>query len=748
MPNINRDKKISGKKYTNRHQRRIVSKQFMKYLLQTCSAIDVSDTFHKHLFNNEAEHDQQKLVGAVSTNNLDEKVAKSLEEANYFETTSGHLLQSEDEVYAKENEESDSDLDLDFVYSYSEDEESNFEEVATEVSKNNRSSEDNKNEKIVDHDNDLISASYLSEVLINTLAPWSIECNIPHNALSKLLHKLKFELPQLTIPVDPRTLLKTPRHTDITEVAGGFYCHFGFKSVIHKIINKRLVNGIKSRCIKLQINVDGAPFLGNSSEKNMWPILAAEDNDVYIVGVYAGQSKPTDANAFLEPFVNEAADIIENGVVVSDERFFVDIDAVICDAPAKCFVLGTAFHTGYYCCTKCDVKGEWHVTVTFPGNIGEPRTDEKFEDFSYEGTYQEHKCILTRIPRFGCISKVPIDSMHCLCLGCMRKLLLLWLQSKKSLQRLPLWEQDRMNEIFLQLKEYVPYEFARKPRDLKNVKRFKATEFRQFLLYTGIIVLKKVVSRSVYINFVTLHVASTILYNPELVKREELLVYADTLLETFVEQFTKLYGKRYVSYNIHHLRHLVECVRKYGPLESFSAFRFENYLGWMKKLIRKGDQPLQQLMRRCAEIENFQIEKPVVKDEICLSNPYNRSSAGKHAEAEKFSIAQFKNFKINCEDKRNNCVLINNQHVVNALHFTKNAGGKRLVIGNELQIVGDLYDLPCKSSILNINVVRECNKDMKSWNIEEITSKLCKFPYEDKFVTIPIIHTICSTNSQ
>ena len=107
----------------------------------------------------------------------------------------------------------------------------------------------------------------------------------------------------------------------------------------------------------------------------------------------------------------------------------------------------------------------------------------------------------------GLVTCVPLDAMHLVYLGCTRKLLLIWLRST-SIYKLPQVEQDKMSNNFLSLKEYVPSDFARKPRNLKYIKFFKATEFRQILLYTGIIAIKDIViDENVYLNFVTLHVA-------------------------------------------------------------------------------------------------------------------------------------------------------------------------------------------------------------------------------------------------
>ena len=77
-----------------------------------------------------------------------------------------------------------------------------------------------------------------------------------------------------------------------------------WKKCIQKIIKKRLLQNIKDKTIYLKINIDGAP-LGKSSEKNLWPILVSDKfvKDVYIIGIYCGESKPVDANEFLEEFL-------------------------------------------------------------------------------------------------------------------------------------------------------------------------------------------------------------------------------------------------------------------------------------------------------------------------------------------------------------------------------------------------------------------------------------------------------------
>lgn len=66
-----------------------------------------------------------------------------------------------------------------------------------------------------------------------------------------------------------------------------------------------------------------------------------------------------------------------------------------------------------------------------------------------------------------------------------------------------------------------------------------------------------------YKNFLTLHVAISILINQAFCKKNYYLGYAENLLEHFVHSFGKLYGKACVSHNIHNLLHLVAENLKY-----------------------------------------------------------------------------------------------------------------------------------------------------------------------------------------
>ena len=156
-----------------------------------------------------------------------------------------------------------------------------------------------------------------------------------------------------------------------------------------------------------------------------------------------------------------------------------------------------------------------------------------------------------------------------MCLGVMRHLI--WLWTKGPLQeRIGLHTIESISSSLVDLLGFIPKEFARKPRSLREVDRWKATEFRQFLLYTGPVVLLGNLRDAVYKNFLLLHVALYILVSPSLC--QQYCDYAEELLLLFVTHYSKLYGRNMVVYNVHCLVHLANEVRKYGCLHRISAF--------------------------------------------------------------------------------------------------------------------------------------------------------------------------------
>lgn len=99
------------------------------------------------------------------------------------------------------------------------------------------------------------------------LRKWVHQFGIKRNALSALLKILK-SVGFSSLPSDSRALMRTPRHVEIENRAGGKYWHNGIENCLTRTFGK-----LKSNlCIAINISVDGLP-LYKSSGVVFWPIL-------------------------------------------------------------------------------------------------------------------------------------------------------------------------------------------------------------------------------------------------------------------------------------------------------------------------------------------------------------------------------------------------------------------------------------------------------------------------------------------
>lgn len=262
--------------------------------------------------------------------------------------------------------------------------------------------------------------------------------------------------------------------------------------------------------------------------------------------------------------------------------------------------------------------------------------------------------------------------------------------------------------------------------------------------------MKGLLQENAYIHFLTFHVAITILAHPSLAYQTSVIEYAENLLKHFVKSFQIIYGAKYISHNVHNLLHLAADVKNFGTLDEFSAFKFENYMSVLKRLIRKTNQPLQQLTRRFAEIEIINNNKTF----NIYSNYTDFDNVGKHFEKshcngpiteDLICIQQYKIFRnnryyINCDDPKNNCISFENGQTMSILNFNKSNDNKMYVIGKMFLPVKDLYVQPCSSTTLDISIMFE-DSYLQTWQFDKIKAKMWKIPYKKNYIICPILHT-------
>ena len=140
-------------------------------------------------------------------------------------------------------------------------------------------------------------------------------------------------------------------------------------------------------------------------------------------------------------------------------------------------------------------------------------------------------------------------------------------------------------------------------------------------MYTGKIVLKGILCNELYQHFLVLNVAIGILVSPRLT--EQHAQYVHKLLKYYVIKSRELYGDEFLVYNIHSLLHLTRDAELQGGLDQCSAFPFENYLQRLKKMVRSGNNPLVQIVKRHREIQRGNRAPCMIPDSVQFKRPNN-----------------------------------------------------------------------------------------------------------------------------
>lgn len=153
------------------------------------------------------------------------------------------------------------------------------------------SSKLNSEREASDSESDEFVLEQNAQEFCNEIRMWAISHQIKHSALNSLLTLLKSHIPDNVLPKCARTLLQTPRCTDIVsdDRLGGQYWHYGLK----KVVVESLTNMDQiPKNLSLNVNIDGLPTF-KSSSISFWPILVnfhelRENLPPLIVGIFCG----------------------------------------------------------------------------------------------------------------------------------------------------------------------------------------------------------------------------------------------------------------------------------------------------------------------------------------------------------------------------------------------------------------------------------------------------------------------------
>lgn len=396
----------------------------------------------------------------------------------------------------------------------------------------------------------------------------------------------------------------------------------------------------------------------------------------------------------------------------------------------------TKYHSGYSACSKCTQTGvRYENRIVFSDKIETRRTDETFGNpFSLDDDHYRGTTILSELG-IGLVSRLPLESMHLIYLGVVKKLLNLWVGGKPKYIKLSSFQVSTISDRLQSLRFHICSEFNRQSRSLVELPRWKATELRQFLLYTGYIVLQNILPSEYLKHFLTLQCAVTIYSSDKLIR--DYGNYANQLLEYFVVQFSNLYGRENLVYNIYGLLHVHEDVKEFGNLNNYSAFAFENYLGVLKRLKRGGFSSLSQVCRRLSERDTFRT--PVKLQNLTHIHSNGPILGGLGDPQYKTLLKEDFIVKIN---KRDQFVKLRSGELIKVRNFaTDLKSGEVCIIANACQNISSFFASPCDSTLLGIFTFTKFGP-LQKFSLSDIEQKYLVLPNSlGGFAALPLIHT-------
>lgn len=374
-----------------------------------------------------------------------------------------------------------------------------------------------------------------TEAPTKILAELVIKFNLSRNAIHAILAFVRNELGHKDFPKTRSGLFKSKGKKIQPQKIGtsGEYFHIGIQNNLSKMSHDFL----NEEKIQIDIGIDGLP-LSKSSKLSLWPIVGAfVDKNVspFVIGAFCGYKHPEDVDAFLKPLSED----------IKKCNPKIEVRSFTCDAPARAMVTGVMGHNAFHGCSKCDQVG---VTVLhrrkFSSTIGNLRTDESFkrreDSLHHHPNFREKHSVVEKIG-IKMVSQFPPEPMHCTHLGVTKKILMLILNKKCPHFALQALGLEEMNLKFLEFNKFIPSEFVRKPRSFEEAARFKATEFRQIALYTGIVLFKSFFPQEMYEHFLHFSLALRLLTAKDIAI--ENADVAQHFLQYFVNRFCYHYGE-------------------------------------------------------------------------------------------------------------------------------------------------------------------------------------------------------------
>ncbi|XP_042149211.1 uncharacterized protein LOC121837608 [Ixodes scapularis] len=458
--------------------------------------------------------------------------------------------------------------------------------------------------------------------------------------------------------------------------------------------------------LTITFNTDGSPIF-KSSKTSVWPIQftvnelppAVRLHHPTLAGLWFGKRHP-DMSVFLTKFVEEVNTMAPVTWIHGDQQLTSKAFVLCCsvDTPARAAVQNMVSFNGFFGCPYCLMKGEHEEgCVRYVADEAPiPRTSELVvrdmelaQRLGSPVNGIKGPSPLMNLEGFDLVAGMSVEYMHCVLQGVVRQVTELLFSSTSSRQAYYIGTRASVVKVDKRLRSIKPpHCITRLPRSIEERGFWKASEWKQWLLFYALPCLLDVLPQLYWKHLSKLCEAVHILLHDSLTLRD--IKRAEELLNAFVCRVEALYGIGAMTFNMHLLLHLAGCVRHLGPLWAHSAFVFEGGNGTLVNLVSAAKGLPQQVVERVVMAQELELllashHLPNRVEKIChgflgympIQNASHVEEAtmlgcGRAASVttdEKVALEQHCRASINCMTEYERCVV--NHQVYHSTAYTR-----------------------------------------------------------------------------
>jgi hypothetical protein len=452
-------------------------------------------------------------------------------------------------------------------------------------------------------------------------------------------------------------------------------------------------------------------------------------DDPFIIGAYYGSfPTPTIGNEVMKPFVDEMKLLSQRELVVEGNYAFqVKINAFVCDPISNSLITCTSLPNSLYGCSKCNQRGSLQIDdgfASFPSTmtLATPRSDEDFK-YLLNNSHHAAQPILMDL-NIGLISQFVIDYKIIVCKGVMKHLMNLWMRGRLD-YRLNKETQAKISRDLILMSANCPREFVKRPRSLDELTNWDSSDWNEFLLYYSPIALKSRMPQRYYVHFLYLHLAMRILMSSDTNNSEANSFILGQLLNTFIADFTTLYGSDKVDYNVHNLLHFEQIQQKLGSLKKLNGFIYESQINMFNAILDANESiNLEEIGEKLIENANTMIENKV-NELINTTYPFLNVKGE----------LVFKKFTISINDPDNHMMTRESVVKVEAI-CSDQVTGEIFIIGKRYEKVEIMFQAPLSNQKLYLvgNL-----SPLHTFRLDDVVCKAVKIDNKDGIFVQPLI---------